>query len=486
MKVAVLHPSAVGSTSPFKDLDPDCDPARFLPRASSENISIHKATAVRQVVEISQRGFDVAINLCDGAWDEDRPGIEVVQALEKLDVAYTGAGPEFYDPSRTAMKMGCHSAGLSIPAYVLARGDEDIERAAASLRFPLIVKHPGSYSSIGMSRDSRVSDWRSLRREAARIIAAYGAALVEEFIEGREFTVLVAEPRDGAAAPWILQPAEYTFPAGESFQHFDLKWRDYARMEIRPVEDAPLAARLRDAAAKTFLALNGSGYGRCDMRMDAAGDIHVLEINPNCGVFYPEGQYGAADFILARDAGGHRGFVEHLIACAIRRRDRNRRPWEIRYDRASGFGLYAARPIKAGEVVQTWEERPHPLVSRRHVDRAWDALRRRWFDQYAWPLTDEVHVMWSADPDEWRPVNHSCDPNTWLDGLDVMARRDIARDEAITMDYATFSGPGMEPFDCRCGTALCRRVIRGDDCRLPELRERYRDHVSDYVKRAFG
>ena len=82
--------------------------------------------------------------------------------------------------------------------------------------------------------------------------------------------------------------------------------------------------------------------------------------------------------------------------------------------------------------------------------------------------------------------NHSCDPNTWLDGLDVIARRDIARGAAITMDYATFSGPGMEPFDCRCGTALCRRVIRGDDCRLPELRERYRDHVSDYVKRAFG
>ena len=83
--------------------------------------------------------------------------------------------------------------------------------------------------------------------------------------------------------------------------------------------------------------------------MNAAGDIYLLEINPNCGVFYPEGQYGSADFILAGDPAGHRGFLEHLLACAIRRRDGARRRWTLQYVRDRGFGLFAARDLRAGE-----------------------------------------------------------------------------------------------------------------------------------------
>src|SRR6185295_11708362 len=177
------------------------------------------------------------------------------------------------------------------PAYVVARDVVDAERVLAELRFPMIVKHPNSYSSIGLTRDSRVTEAEALRREVARMIESYGAALIEEFIEGREFTVLVSEPREETEDAWALQPVEFCFPAGESFKHFDLKWKEFESMETRFVGDEGLAPRLRETAALTFAALSGTGYGRCDLRVDAAGDIYLLEINPNCGVFYPEGQF---------------------------------------------------------------------------------------------------------------------------------------------------------------------------------------------------
>lgn len=482
MRIAILHPSYAGSTAPFKDYDPDCDPSRHLPEHTYQHVQVSKATAVRQVIEVSRGGFDIAINLCDGAWEEDRPGIEVVQALERLEVAFTGAGSSFYDPSREAMKMACHAAGVCVPAYVLARNTADVARARKTLRFPLIVKHPHGYSSVGMTRDSRVVDGTALEREAERTMDAFGAALIEEFIEGREFTVLVTEPRTGEFEPWVMQPIEYLFPPGESFKHFDMKWLQHATMTTQIVRDAQLDAGLRDVAARTFSALNGSGYGRCDLRIDDAGGIYLLEINPNCAVFYPEGEYGSADTILAVEPAGHRGFLEHLLACAQRRRDRNRRCWETRFDRTNGFGLYATRAIRAGETVERYEERPQVLVSRQHVEREWRGLRRRWFDQYSWPITDQIHVMWSDQPEEWRPLNHACDPNVWLDGLDLVARRDIAPGEAITADYATFCGPSMEAFACHCGSPLCRGTIRGSDHLLPELRARYAGHVSDYVR----
>src|SRR5208282_157090 len=135
------------------------------------------------------------------------------------------------------MKMVCHAAGVKFPAYVMARDLREVDRAVRELRFPMLVKHPQGYASAGIFRSSRVTDAEALRREAERTIAEYGAALIEEFIEGREFTVLVAEPRHADEEAWVLEPIEFLFPPGESFKHFDLKWKDYDLMETLRVSE---------------------------------------------------------------------------------------------------------------------------------------------------------------------------------------------------------------------------------------------------------
>ena len=123
-----------------------------------------------------------------------------------------------------------------------------------------------------------------------------------------------------------------------------------------------------------------------------------------------------------------------------------------------------------------------PLVSREHVDRHFSGYRRRWFDQYAWPVTPDTHVIWSEDPEERRPINRFLRPEHLASWHELVAARDIPSGEQLTIDYATFCGPGMEPFECRCGAADCRHEITGTDHLLPAIRERYRDHVSDFVR----
>lgn len=44
----------------------------------------------------------------------------------------------------------------------------------------------------------------------------------------------------------------------------------------------------------------------------------------------------------------------------------------------------------------------------------------------------QTWVTWSEDPNEWLPINHCCDPNTWLEGLDLVARRDIRKGEQVS------------------------------------------------------
>jgi hypothetical protein len=52
--------------------------------------------------------------------------------------------------------------------------------------------------------------------------------------------------------------------------------------------------------------------------------------------------------------------------------------------------------------------------------------------------------MWSDKPTDWKPLNHGCDPNTWLVGLNQVAKRDIKRGEALSIEYATFCGLNMK------------------------------------------
>lgn len=139
---------------------------------------------------------------------------------------------------------------------------------------------------------------------------------------------------------------------------------------------------------------------------------------------------------------------------------------------------------RAGGVRRSRGGSPQTIVSLGHVERKFTPQEQSWFADYAWPLSEGLHAMWSEHAEDWKPINHACDPNTWLDGLDLVARRDIRRGEAITMDYATFCGPRMRAFECRCGASQCRAVVRPEDHLAPWLGERYGDHISDYVRQA--
>jgi D-alanine-D-alanine ligase len=304
---------------PFPADDWPCDPRPFYPDAHWEVECLEKATSVKQVTRRIREGFDLFFNLCDGAADQNTPGIEVVKTLEEHGVAFTGATSEFYEPSRQAMKLACRAEGIDTPDYVLARCEADVELAAHVLRFPMIVKHYSSYSSVDLSRRSRVCSPAGLRQQTRKIVRRHGAALIEEFIEGTECTVLVAENPDDPARPKTYTPVQYRFPEGETFKHSAMKWVDFAKMAALPVDDPMLDARLRDVSARFFLALKGASFGRCDLRVDRSGAVFMLEINPNCGVYYLPKDAGSADLCLAHDPEGHAGFTRQLIRAALHR-----------------------------------------------------------------------------------------------------------------------------------------------------------------------
>ena len=478
MKICVLQPSYRDSRSQIAELDIRRDLTALLPGHEVAHVYLDKATAVRQLRQIQA---DVFVNLCDGAWDEDTPGLEVVMGLEREKQAFTGAGSACYDPTRQVMKEVCGYTGIATPAYVFARDETGIALAIRTLRLPCIVKPEQGYNSVGITECSRVETPRQLSHQTQAVIAEFGGALIEEFIEGREFSVLVASnPRD-ERAPISYRPIEHRFESGVSFKTFDYKWKsDFAHARL-PVMEADLARRLQEMTGEVFLALGGDGYARSDIRMDAEGRLFFLEINPNCSLFYRDEDGSTADDILMHDGIGKAGFLQQMIDHALARREQAVPKYEVRRDPERGSGLYAACDLAEGERIYRLEEQSHVLVSRAHVAQTWSAREQEMFRHYAYPLTDDLFVLWERDPSRWKPLNHSCDPNAWVTGLDLHVRRMIAKGEEITLDYSTMYTERPVDFVCRCGSALCRGRWSGDDYLQPWFVARYGDHVTDYV-----
>ena len=137
---------------PFARNDWPCDPRPFLPEADWHVECLRKATSVEQVARRIREGFDLFFNLCDGAADQNIPGIEVVRTLEAHGVAFTGATSDFYEPSREAMKRACRAEGIATPDYVLVRSDD----MSARRRF-CAIRSSSSITAVTPASTSRAA-----------------------------------------------------------------------------------------------------------------------------------------------------------------------------------------------------------------------------------------------------------------------------------------------------------------------------------------
>lgn len=282
-------------------------------------------TVGQPVVEFINRfardhSYDVYFNIYEGYDDKESSGLRFVQELERLNLPFTGAESKFYRSTREDMQRVAESVGLTFARGFHAGSSADLSQAE-TLSYPLIVKHPNSSASAGLTKDSRVTGFDDLVMQFENMASEYDSARIEEFIEGREMSCLIVENADDPASPFIYPPAEIRFPEGETFLHEDAKWNSW-NVFVVPLEDKNLASRIQDVTRRFFLAMEGNGYARVDVRVRPNGDIVILEINPNCGIlYYDPDDRSHTDLPISWTKEGHRGFLERIFHVATKRRD---------------------------------------------------------------------------------------------------------------------------------------------------------------------
>lgn len=190
---------------------------------------------------------------------------------------------------------------------------------------PLFVKPLSSDGSEGIDAGSLVRDKRAqLAAAVARVHRQCGQpALVEAFIEGREFNLAVMERTGGVVALPVAEIDFSLFPADRPhFVDYAVKWNPgiiAGQMSPRRVPapvDAATTARLQALACRAWQACGCQDYARIDTRMDAAGKVYILDVNVNCDLSPLAGLPAA----LAAAGVPFEDFVKQMIENAMRRK----------------------------------------------------------------------------------------------------------------------------------------------------------------------
>jgi D-alanine-D-alanine ligase len=257
---------------------------------------------------------DVVFNLCEAASGSSAHEPHVAGVIELLGLPLTGCGADTLALARRKDRVNAVLAagGVAVPAWTLLRADD---APAAWTHFPAIVKPAGEDASVGVTQASVARDRDGLAA-AVSAARAHAPLLLQEYVAGRELNV-------GFVGAEMLPIAEIDYtamPAGAwPIVSYAAKWEtgsaeDLGTVPVCPAPLAPvLAARVAAVARTAWRLIDGTGYGRVDLRVADDGTPYVLEINPN-----PDLSPGAG---LARMAGAagwsYARLVERIVEAAL-------------------------------------------------------------------------------------------------------------------------------------------------------------------------
>ena len=196
---------------------------------------------------------------------------KVQAAFDLFGIDYTGSG---YLGSALAMDKGLSKQIFwenDIPTpdgIIVHRADDKKTLEEYGVKLPCVVKPSCGGSSVGVSIARTKEEFEKAMKEA---FSYEEEVLIEDFIEGREFSVGVVN----AVAYPIIEIAPI-----QGFYDYHNKYQPGCTVETCPADLPEEQSRQMKAyAVKAYESLKLESYGRIDFMMDKEGKIYCLEAN---------------------------------------------------------------------------------------------------------------------------------------------------------------------------------------------------------------
>lgn len=233
---------------------------------------------------------DFVMNFCDNGFNNDpRKELHVPALLEMLDIPYSGAGPDClllcYD-KRLVSKLA-QEANVPVPEETLFTGDFSVLNDWHI--YPAMIKPNAADNSIGITEKSVVNNAAELKAQILHLMNDMNIheILVQEFLPGTEYRVTITgNPGTGY---FYLPTFEWDYskiPAGiPHILTYDSKFDiagNYDNLKSHHSTLPPaFTKQIEEYSEKLFTRLNCHDCAKIDYRLDARGQLKLVEFNPN-------------------------------------------------------------------------------------------------------------------------------------------------------------------------------------------------------------
>ena len=300
MKVLVLfdvayHGAAAETFSPQElkeeeDKPTEADVLACLQRLGHEVDTLAVFDDVACIVErLKNFAPEVVFNLTESFHSNRAHEPNIPALLELMRVKYTGARPDGLmlckDKALAKKVLAYHR--VRVPHFVISTEQRPLKRLRRFV-YPAFVKPVGEESSDGIAKASFAKSEEEALERARFIHEKFHCdALIEEYIDGRELYLSVMGNRKLTVLPtreiFFHEVPEDT----PKFATFKAKWDDTYRkkwgIQNGPAKELPAGVdeKLARLARKVYRVLKIRGFGRVDVRLTSAGEVVVIEANPN-------------------------------------------------------------------------------------------------------------------------------------------------------------------------------------------------------------
>ncbi|HEY59458.1 MAG TPA: ATP-grasp domain-containing protein [Anaerolineae bacterium] len=216
---------------------------------------------------------DLCFNLCEGHFGVSREA-QIPAVLDMLRLPYIGAGVLGMSLSHNKYmaKKIFHWVGLPTSDFILVTKPD--EMPSIDLEYPLFVKPAHEGTSIGINENALVQDKQNLLKQVQWVWSKVKAPiLIENYIEGREFTISILGNE-------VLPIIEIVSPTG----YYSNSQKEDENSEVYRVCPAQISKEkkqeLQIVALEAMEVLELYDLCRMDLRMDIQGGVYILEVNP--------------------------------------------------------------------------------------------------------------------------------------------------------------------------------------------------------------
>lgn len=268
---------------------------------------------------------EFVFNVAEGFSGPSRES-QIPSLLEMLNIPFTGSDSVTtglcHDKSRCKEILSYYK--IPNTKFIITDAIHNIKE---KITFPKFVKPLHEGSSKGIYNSSVVNNSSELRNEIQRIKECYQQfSLVEDYLEGKEFTVAMLGNGDEVKVLPIVEINLDSVPEGfNKIYSYEVKWFFDTRENKLDIFSCPadiepeLYKNIEDICKAAYKALRIRDWARIDVRLDKKNNPYIVEINPLPGIL-PDPADNSCYPKAAREAGmDYNAMINAVLNCAIDR-----------------------------------------------------------------------------------------------------------------------------------------------------------------------